>query len=87
MNCISVWVVPRAPVVKALYLSARETGTAASAASAASADGKPKKRKRALPRSGSKKMRSDADSLIGRRVLRYFRRFGWFYGTVARPGA
>ena len=29
MNCISVWVVPRAPVVKALYLSARETGTCA----------------------------------------------------------
>ena len=27
MNCISVWVVPRAPVVKALYLTARETGT------------------------------------------------------------
>ena len=27
MNCISVWVVPRAPVVKALYLSVRETGT------------------------------------------------------------
>ena len=27
MNCISVWVVPRAPVVKALYLSVRETGS------------------------------------------------------------
>ena len=27
MNCISVWVIPRAPVVKALYLSTRETGT------------------------------------------------------------
>jgi hypothetical protein len=60
---------------------------AAPAASAASADAKPKKRKRPLAQSGSKKMRRDADSLIGRRVLRCFRQYGWYYGTVTRPGA